>query len=229
MRLARRVQYYLVGVVLGIGILFTLHGDRGCKWLPNERLIDFIVECDVRISERIECQTACNKWTTEDLYLILDGGQVDFGSRTESGGMEKYWIAKEGISAQFQIDKEDSTVTIVAVGDTLKGCDCASKTNNEFTLLDEPMLMILKKLRGKEIYLSSKLSCYLSCYHLDEQKFKTNVLSESWVKKAVKGLNNSYELELDINGETFTSQVDQSTYSTRIRSLTKLAADCDCP
>lgn len=107
----KRFQYY--GIGLGIGLMFTFifFQNRGCSWLPENRvknaILDNVIVFKTTDIESIER----NGFTPDDYIQILNKGDIKFGLSKRDGepkyyvGTVKHPSGKE-LKAQFELRKD---------------------------------------------------------------------------------------------------------------------------
>ena len=53
LKFTQRLKYYLIGFGLGLFLVFLLFKDRTWSWLPENRVLDFIVEHPILVDKNI--------------------------------------------------------------------------------------------------------------------------------------------------------------------------------
>jgi hypothetical protein len=91
----RRFKIY--GVGFGIGLLFVilLTENRGCSWLPANRVKNSILERILVVNEASEKQLLSEKINEAELLLALDKGKVLFSESKKVGDFKYYLIKHE--------------------------------------------------------------------------------------------------------------------------------------
>ncbi len=118
MTVLKRVGFFSIGFIMGIGILvFILSGKKAsCAYFPNARTLK-----NIRLKQRNFSPEALafftqNKIDTSIVSNIFEEGDVDFGkSKTHTEPCKTYYIngkAKDSISIEIQVKNCDSTATI---------------------------------------------------------------------------------------------------------------------
>lgn len=91
----RRLKYY--GIGFGAGLLFVVFffQNRGCSWLPNNRVKNSILDRVLVLPESEAVQMKKNGLTKKDLTLVLNDGEVLFEESKKSGNPKVYVVEKE--------------------------------------------------------------------------------------------------------------------------------------
>ena len=91
----RRLKYY--GIGFGIGLVFVLFffQNRGCSWLPSNRVKNSFLERLIGVSD--SQFVAMNKIgiNTKELISVLNDGEVNFGASRKSTNPKVYELEKE--------------------------------------------------------------------------------------------------------------------------------------
>ena len=75
MNFKKRLLYYLSGFSLGLIIVFSILGVRGCEWLPKTRIVTAINSTQLLVSkanlENIKCNTA-----SDAIFSLINNGEI---------------------------------------------------------------------------------------------------------------------------------------------------------
>lgn len=102
-----RIKFYAFGFLIGLIFVFLFFQNRGCSWLPENRVKNAILEnvivCSPEAIDFIQSQ----KLTTEDYILLLNDGDVKFGKSKRDGEPKVYYLTGKSpqgeIQAQFEM------------------------------------------------------------------------------------------------------------------------------
>ncbi len=91
----RRLKYY--GIGFGIGLVFVLvfFQNRGCSWLPGNRVKNSILDRVLVVSEEQQSQLKAKGLSKKDVIAALNDGEVDFGESKKDGDLKVYAVDKE--------------------------------------------------------------------------------------------------------------------------------------
>ncbi len=91
----RRLKYY--GIGFGFGLLFVIFffQNRGCSWLPDNRVKNSILDRVLVLPEEDAVQMKKVGLTKNDLTLVLNDGKVLFDESIKKGNPKVYVVEKE--------------------------------------------------------------------------------------------------------------------------------------
>lgn len=136
MNFSQRLIRYLVGMGIGLALVFMIFGPRGCgKWLPGNQVKKRIREknANIEISPLANCQMKCQGLLLEDIFSTVSeegDGDVLFSESQTKGYPKTYIIqSNRGDSVEFKFGftlREDSSSIVASAQrvDKLIECDC---------------------------------------------------------------------------------------------------------
>jgi len=91
----RRLKYY--GIGFGIGLIFVLFffQNRGCSWLPANRIKNSILERALVLPDDQKAYMLSQGIKQEDIVSVLNDGDVNFEASRKKGNPQVYLIEKE--------------------------------------------------------------------------------------------------------------------------------------
>lgn len=125
----RRFRTYLVGVGLGLVLVYVFFGDRDFySWTPEGRVLLAIDSSEVSISKIAECQLACLKIDSDSLQRLMDESTVDFSeSETDKKPCPVYKIKHISdigvLNLMWEVCESKERVKLLSLN-SLKDCDC---------------------------------------------------------------------------------------------------------
>ena len=102
----RRLKYYGIGFSIGIIFVFFFFKNRGCSWLPDNRVKNAVLERVIVLPESQEDLFKSRKLTTKKLLAFLNEGDVSFSESDKSGVNKRYKIDYEEESLYFTLPDE---------------------------------------------------------------------------------------------------------------------------
>lgn len=116
----RRLKFYGIGFGLGLVFVFFFFQNRGCSWLPGNRVKNTILERVMVISD--ETAEAFDKKgvTEEDVVAALNDGSVLFGESDKNKESKVYVIEYEGNKFLYTLPYESFITEVKLGGDALK-------------------------------------------------------------------------------------------------------------
>ncbi len=115
----RRLKYYGVGFLGGLVFVFVFFQNRGCSWLPSNRVKNSLLDRVIVLSE--EQQERLNRMglTLKDVKAALNDGDVEFSESQKKGKLKVYKISHSISSepvAYFFTMPDESFISEVHVG-----------------------------------------------------------------------------------------------------------------
>ncbi len=91
----RRLKYYGIGFSIGLVFVFIFFQNRGCSWLPSNRVKNAFLDRVVVVSEE-QYEIFKNKGITDDdITQVLNDGSVNFSQSDTEGEWKVYKLSKE--------------------------------------------------------------------------------------------------------------------------------------
>ena len=122
----RRLKYYGIGFGLGSVFVFFFFQNRGCSWLPGNRVKNTILDRVMVVSDDTADAFEAKGITKEDAIEALNEGSVDFGISNKNNESKVYVIEHEGNKFLYTLPYE-SFITEVKLGGNAK----KTKTSKE--------------------------------------------------------------------------------------------------
>ena len=107
----KRFQYYGIGLGIGLLMTFIFFQNRGCSWLPENRVKNAILENVIVLKKSDIAAIEAQGYTVDNFIQLLNNGDVKFGLSKRDGEPKYYFLqskTKEGkeIKAQFELRKD---------------------------------------------------------------------------------------------------------------------------
>lgn len=126
----RRLRTYLVGVGLGLLLVYVIFGDRDLSfWTPQGRVLTAIDSSEQSLSEKAICQMACLNITKADILEIQKTASVDFSeSETQKKPCPAYRIYAKLEESDYvliwQVCENQEKVKLLSIQSLAKDCSC---------------------------------------------------------------------------------------------------------
>lgn len=102
----RRLFYYLIGVSIGLIFVFFVFGNRGCSWLPQNKVKE-------TIKHKILIN-ASKKISAKNIQKILEDSEVNFDKSNKNNAFKTYLFESSENKNQFYITfTSDSYLAVV--------------------------------------------------------------------------------------------------------------------
>lgn len=170
----KRLRYYGVGFGIGLVFVFFFFQNRGCSWLPSNRVKNAILDRVLTISEGEEQKLKKKDIGEIEIVQLLNTGTVDFDKSKKDGSMKVYRIYNDDLELFFTLPNE-SFVSEVRYGN-LDAKKIKSSTEGMGELIHFP-------LDNDLVYVDS--SALLSC-QLEESGYINQRLILKSLKKSGK-------------------------------------------
>jgi hypothetical protein len=129
MDLKSRLMRYLIGVMIGLILVFVFFGKRSCSdWMPNQRILEALSSKDIVISSKSRCEMNCLNLTDADLAYLIKGGNVNFSESNTRTIPKMYLIEAERsadeIKYSMQFELRDSSSVLISAAIEGRSCAC---------------------------------------------------------------------------------------------------------
>lgn len=98
----RRLKYYAFGFGIGLIFVFVFFKNRGCSWLPSNRVKNTLLDRVIVIPESDLLALEKENIKIEDLKDILNDGDVSFNESTKHQNPKVYLIEKELNNSKYK-------------------------------------------------------------------------------------------------------------------------------
>lgn len=102
----RRLKYYGIGFGVGLIFVFFFFQNRGCSWLPDNRVKNAILDRVIVMSDDETFHFHKAMIYNEDIINLLNDGDVDFKKSKTEGEMKIYFIKNDKHEAYFTLPNE---------------------------------------------------------------------------------------------------------------------------
>ncbi len=112
----KRLKFYGIGFGLGLIFVAFFFQNRGCSWMPSNRVKNAVLDRLIVVSDATESVLKNKGLSKDDIVQVLNDGDVDFGKSQKEGDSKVYMMEKEGVFYAFTLPHE-SFVSEVFVTD----------------------------------------------------------------------------------------------------------------
>ena len=104
--MVKRIKFY--GIGFGIGLIFVafFFSNRGCSWLPSNRVKNAILDRVLVVNEDTKTQMTSMGLSSDDLIQVLNDGDILFGESDKEESTKCYVIEKNNIKFAFTLPYE---------------------------------------------------------------------------------------------------------------------------
>jgi hypothetical protein len=180
--IGKRVKYYLIGLGMGLVLTFFIFGNRGCSWLPENRVKSQIEESAIIRTDSMKCVLECNDISDDFIYELIEKGEVLFSESSTDTDPKVYILEHKSVKIHFAI-LEDSVSSIIDINRD-KSCDCIGDHVRPIKMTDK---MIKTYLNNRDFEIDSKTNCIRDCMGMKKKDLFTflerSIASESAIKR----------------------------------------------
>lgn len=235
-RFKNRLKYYLFGFLIGLVIMFMIFGNRGCSWLPGNRVKNMIAEKEILIGDSLNEVMICAGVTNTDIYALLnDAGDVNFSKSTTDQYPKIYLIegkkADKPLSITYALydNYDDSLVEVINFNyDGPANCTSPLSNKNK-SIVPIPDADVRAIIESHELRILNLAKCQMDCLKLTEEEVLTFHKTAAFdVSRSRPRLNPNpeYVMKGTIRGTEFFITYIIGQNRSRISLISP--ANCDC-
>tara|TARA_R110002050_G_scaffold295620_1_gene454651 strand:+ start:40 stop:759 length:720 start_codon:yes stop_codon:yes gene_type:complete len=230
-----RFKFYFIGLSFGSLLVYFMFGNRGCAWLPENRVKNMIGEKELVISDSLFQVLSCFNLSNVDIYeLLKNKGEVVFDKSSTRDTPKVYFLEAENengwYAAEFALHEETKKAEVVGLH-KLDQEPCRNiETAKVLRVLSLPREDIMHIIEAQEIRILSKAKCQLACLNLNKDDvliFHQTADIDLKASKPRLHPNPIYVLNGKINGETYIFTYIIGENRTRISDISS-QTECDC-
>ena len=220
----RRLKYYAGGLGFGTIITFVIFGNRGCSWLPDNRVKNMIAEKEILVGDSVKALMDCQGVDNKLVYALLeDEGDVDYTKSITDIEPKEYHI--EGYAEDdpyfVRFALGDSTVEILDANKGVEGCSI-SISNDTLRTLNLPHKDVIAILESHDFRITVLARCQMEEIGMAEAELlKFHKTAEIIIEESEPRLspNPYYVLEGDFNGTKIKIKYEVGENRTRIKEF----------
>ena len=115
MNFLNRLKFYLIGLGLGLLLIYSLFKDREWDWLPENKVKKFILETPLKINLKKDQTAILTDQFSKKIFDLIINGNVNFSESKTKFTNKKYVIEYKNSSALFNISFEDTLCRIISI------------------------------------------------------------------------------------------------------------------
>ena len=123
-----RLKIYAIGFGIGMVFVFFFFQNRGCSWLPDNRVKNSILDRVIVVQSDVELQLKKKGINQKEIVALLNDGDVDFSKSKKDGLSKIYLLSKDNLKLYFTLPNESfisevrlANVAVNSVKNSIKG------------------------------------------------------------------------------------------------------------
>jgi hypothetical protein len=101
-----RLKIYAIGFGIGMVFVFFFFQNRGCSWLPDNRVKNSILDRVIVVQSEVELQLKKKGINKNQIIALLNDGDVDFSKSKKDGQFKIYLVSKDDVKLYFTLPNE---------------------------------------------------------------------------------------------------------------------------
>ena len=102
----KRLKYYGIGFGIGLVFIFFFFQNRGCSWLPSNRVKNAILDRLIVISDSTDLVFKSKGLSKKDIVNALNEGDVQFNESDKDNKSKTYIIEQNDVKYAFSLPYE---------------------------------------------------------------------------------------------------------------------------
>lgn len=102
-----RLKFYGIGFGIGLVFVFMFFQNRGCSWLPSNRVKNSILDRIIVVSDSEKALLKSKGITNDEIINLLNSGNVDFDKSIKDGKTKIYYLADDHAKLFFTLPKDN--------------------------------------------------------------------------------------------------------------------------
>lgn len=229
-----RLKYYIIGILIGLILTYIFFGNRGCAWLPENRVKNMIAEKEILVGDSVKFLMECSGVDHNDIYRLLeDEGDVNFSKSKTREYPKIYWFngKKEGEDLIIEYALYDTIAEVVNVKYNESRQCATSISNRNKTTVPLPDAEVIEIIDSKKLRILDEAKCQMECYGISEKEIEDFHRSAQFVVEKSnprKTPNPEYVMKGEIGNKTYEIFYIIGDNRTRIADI-QGESPCKCP
>jgi hypothetical protein len=102
-----RLKYYGVGFGIGLAFIFIFFQNRGCSWLPENRVKNSILERVIVVSDVEKSILKSKGISNEQVIELLNTGEIDYDKSLKEGKTKIYYLSNDKVKIYFTLPEDN--------------------------------------------------------------------------------------------------------------------------
>ena len=223
MNFLNRLKFFLIGISLGLFLVFSIFKEREWSWLPENKIKKFLLDNPIKINLKKSELSNINDDFSRNIFNVIIYGDVVFSQSTTNTNPKKYLIKYENDSISVDISFKDSS-SLINSFNSYKFCQRNDDLCLETTLNmdDLNFFLILEKLEKKY---NKKFNSDMKKYNLNNLHITKNLKTykNDWKKSNIFKLTNpNYQGTIEIEGNKYEITMEKGNNKLRFKTIIKL-------
>ena len=223
MNFLNRLKFFLIGISLGLFLVFSIFKEREWSWLPENKIKKFLLDNPIKINLKKSELSNINDDFSRNIFNVIIYGDVVFSQSTTNTNPKKYLIKYENDSISVDISFKDSS-SLINSFNSYKFCQRNDDLCLETTLNmdDLNFFLMLEKLEKKY---NKKFNSDMKKYNLNNLHITKNLKTykNDWKKSNIFKLTNpNYQGTIEIEGEKYEITMEKGNNKLRFKTIIKL-------
>ena len=225
MNFKKRILYYSSGFIIGLVVVFLTFGTRRCEWLPERRVINFILEHPIKINKQATDTVKNIENFSHEIHTVLIHGDVDFSKSKTEGPVKVYHFSHEKNHLNIAVSFNDSLSQLCKVNNTILSDETTIDSDatslyidriNFFELISEKDKKLTKEFKCKLINLGISSTDYY-------KNFNSKSVSINWEASGPFLSPNPYYIGIiNINQENYGLLFEQGSEKIRMKNIIEI-------
>lgn len=169
---------YLVGILIGTGVVAMFYGNRACSFLPEKQVLLSIRSSDMELTARTQCYLECYGIGEAELFGMIEDGNADvLFSESEPRETPKMYMVQGKSDQPFKLSFL-LTDTTARLGEFIQmvnlggdgDCDCASLDDQVIVAVWHHNDRILYELDARNIVMNASTESALNEFGIDKME-----------------------------------------------------------
>lgn len=228
-----RIKFYLIGFAIGIIFMFLIFGNRGCSWLPGNRVKNMIAEKEIYVGDSILDLMNCANISNQIVYdLLNENGEVEFDRSNTKSSPKVYFFTGDHLNQVLEMEfiLFDSTVEIKNFNYPSK-LNCQTNLSNQHKqILPIPDAEVVQIIESNELRILNKAKCQIECLQLNENEvlqFHKSATFDAYKSRPRLSSNPEYVMTGTLNGKKIFITYIIGDKRSRIADISPNTCSCD--